>query len=243
MHSRLRLNRHERRCIATWPTEIVALMKKLAQERTGSSKYTPDLHLPDGTEATFRSGVQARVLRTYHCTRLLPHEVESVRRDGLRMLTADLLTQRIDDAARAGALSAPEAAALHASHVFSQRTQQHRENQVCLSLSRNTFRDVAAVDSLLSIWGGEGIYMTSGGRKMEACLRRTGRPAIVVALIPVERSKTFPDLSAVFVGALLKFDDVGADVFHRAPIPAEGIEAIWLPGDPNYDAFAGLPTE
>lgn len=229
----------------SWPTGIADLTRELATRYQGSTKYTCDLPLSYELEDEYYRVLDGKDLRAYHCTRLLPHEIEKIHREGLRLLTPVLVTERINEAQQNRAITAQEAADLHKSNVFAQAAEKHRENQVCLILSRNTFRHVGGVEPLLSMWGGEGIYMTGPSQEMEPRLRQIGKPAIVCAFIDLASSpgrfRTAPLIHKVFVGALLGLEDVGADVFYKSPVPPENIEAIWTPGDPDYDSFEGLP--
>lgn len=151
-----------------------------------------------------------------------------------------------------GALTENESDLLRTKHTFALGAQRFRENQVCLSLSeRILIEDAYGALPLLSIWGGEGIYMGTpavGHLPLPEGwpdLKRIGRPAIVVAAIdlavPWRERPTFSDLRNVFVGIELDLKRVGADVFHRAPVRPEDILDIWQPGRVEYDRFSELP--
>lgn len=78
----------------TWPPQVSEIVDQWAKQYKGTTKYTSDLALP--LEDEFRELLSGRLLRAYHCTRLLPHEVRMVRETGLRPLSADLLCERIE---------------------------------------------------------------------------------------------------------------------------------------------------
>jgi hypothetical protein len=171
------------------------------------------------------------IFRAYHYTRLLPHERALLLNAGLRPLSAELLFDRIEAARTEGALSAREAANFHKAHVFATSEERYRKDQVCLVLSKRVFeRDPEACRSLLTIWGGEGMYMSSGAQSFKERLMSLGSPTVVVTLLELGgdgfHHHVFPALHKVFVAAVLGLPDVGANVFYRAPVPAENIECI-----------------
>jgi hypothetical protein len=222
----------------TWPPQITDAVTRRAACLRGTTEFTSDLQAGDGWLRPLLGGC---LLRAYHCTRLLDHEVAQVRSQGLRPLTDDLLRDRIEWAFAHGHISAPERALLLEDHVFATGHAENRRDQVCLAMSRQTFSWQAfGVQPLLSIWGGEGM----SGRRNEHVRRSLGRPAIVVALLDLTlpgRHLFFPALENVFVGAVLGLDDVGGDVLFRSPIAADCIEQIWQPGSLEYDPFEELP--
>jgi hypothetical protein len=176
---------------------------------------------------------EPQVLRAYHCTRLLPHEVSMIREQGLRPLTEALVTDRIRQAHKYHAITrAQRDELLRGGHVFcdSERWRRKgRENQVCFISSRRLFEQApGACIRFLSMWGGEGIYMSNGGGALRPLLRTLGRPAIVVVdLDPKVQCRT----------------DGGLDVFYPAPVPPERIVDLWQPGHQEYDVHSELPSE
>ena len=227
---------------ATWPACVTEMVTHWAEECEGSTTYTLDLPLPPESEDELRKHLTGRMLRAYHCTRLLPHEVHMVRKNGLQLLTADLILDRIKVAQEVGAISGRDAESLRGAHVFATGQHQGRENQVCLTLSRGIFQeDPGACRPLLSIWGGEGIYMSSRSDIQNKRLRILGVPTVVVALIDIGLSMMFPAVHKVFVGAVLGLPRNSADVFYRATIPPHHIEQILQPGDEAYRALGSLP--
>lgn len=213
-------------------------MCKRAALLKGSTEFTSDLRAGDGWLQPLLSGY---LLRAYHCTRLLDHEVVRIRSQGLRLLTAELIRDRVESALLHGDISVPEHDLLLAEHVFATGSAENRRDQVCLALSRRTFTwQASGVQPLLSHWGGEGMRGPHNGR----LLRSLGRPAIVVALLDLTmpgRHLFFPCLENIFVGAFLGLEDVGADVFFRSPIGGDRIEAIWQPGLAEYEGLGELP--
>jgi hypothetical protein len=213
----------------TWPPHIYRIVSTWAAEFAGKTSYTNDLPLRIELEARFRDQLAGYRLRAYHYTRLLPHERAMIFDQGLRMLSADLLEQRIDAAQAVGVISTAEAECFHKGHVFATGEQEHREGQVCLVLSELRYeRDPGACLPLLKSWGGEGLYCSSRSVPFRARLESLGSPTRVTAQIDFADRKhaVYPSLHKVFVGSLLRLHDVGADVFYRASIPPEHVQRI-----------------
>jgi hypothetical protein len=233
--------------ITTWPREVSDIVGQWAKQYEGTTEYTSDLALPFEAESTIRELLSGHLLRAYHCTRLLPHELQMVRSAGLRPLSAELISDRIDAALTAGEISLSDAEFLHEAHVFASGEHQYRENQVGLILSKLAFQeDPMGCKPLLSTWGGEGMYMSSKAAQIRERLKELGIPTVVVALLDLGGRdcphKVFPALHKVFVGAVLGLKCAWADVFYRAAVPPNHIESILQAGDPSYDRLGMLPT-
>ena len=224
----------------SWPEILTKEVSRRATDLKGTTQVTPDLEAGRGWVEPLLSGC---LLRAYHSTRLLDHEVARIRSQGLRLLSANLLGDKIRSAFDNGNISAHERDHLLGGHVFAMGNADNRRDQICLTLSRRIFTSSPfGVELLLSVWGGEGMREPHN----EHLLRSLGRPAIIVAHLDLTipgHHFFFPRLENVFVGALLGLRDVGADVFFRSPIPADRVEAIWQPGSPGYDVFERLPRD
>jgi len=227
----------------TWPRELSARVDEWVERCRGTTKYTPDLPLDIEDEAGFRALFRGHLLRVYHCTKLLPHEGASIRREGLRPLSAELLVDRIRSARAALALSADQAERLLGGHVYAAGEQQSREDQVCFVLSKQMFdyhRD--GCEPLFATWGGEGIYRSSGTLELRDVLDSIGTPTVVQAAIDLSTAGEhlfFPALQKVFVGVALGLRDAGGDVFYRAAVPGAQIERIIQEGEPEWSALLG----
>jgi hypothetical protein len=225
---------------------VVEVVNKWARRCRGTTEYTSDLEIwPPIDETEFRKLLVGSRLRAYHCTRLLAHEKVSIKESGLRMLSRQLLSDRIDDARRHGCISDETASLLHNGHVFATNEANPREDQVCLVLSRTTFSaGFHGCEPLLTTWGGEGIYASSGTQSVGPEVQALGSPAIVVATVDLNdgaRHLVFPALHKLFVGATLGFSDIGATLFYRSAIPPEFIEQVIGPSDRQYRELVPPP--
>lgn len=231
----------------TWPRPLAAAVDGLAEAVAGSTSFTSDLRLPFEGEAEFWKLLDGFLVLAYHCTRLLEHEVATVRAEGLRPLSQELVVHRLRAAVEAGDITLEMSERLKAGDYTSRADWRiaQREGQVCFVLSRQTFDNHAlACDALLSTWGGEAIYMGEAKRH-ETYLRTLGRPTIVKAALDLRagplKHYTAPDLRKVFVGAALGLDDRGADVHYRDAVPPEHLLGFLHPGNPDYDRHRDLP--
>ncbi len=197
-------------------------------------------------EDAFRSQTAGWLLRTHHCTRLLDHEVAAIRDVGLRLLSEDLVSKRLEDAVARGYMTSEEGRAIAAANVFAKGQQQYREGQICLILSRHPLRtEPDAVWRLLTTWGGEAIYFGHVNTPLEDTLRALGRPTVIVADVDLSQGwqthPVFPGVLHSFVGRSLGFPDYASDVFYGAPISPSQIAGIWQPGHAEYDRHHALP--
>jgi hypothetical protein len=214
----------------SWPTDVYRIVAEWAEECAGRTEYTSGLPLRIELEAPFRERLAGQLVLAYHYTRLIPPERQMIRERGLRMLSVDLLTERIESARAIGAISSAEAKTFQRAHVFAMGEEKHREGQVCLVLSKRQFeRDLDACLPLLSSWGGEGLYRSSGSVPFRSRLKDIGAPTRVSALLSLEdarRDSVFPVLHKIFVASLLDLHDVGGEVFYRSAIPPEHIVGV-----------------
>jgi hypothetical protein len=228
---------------ATWPPAVMEWASAHARLLRGSTEITQDLEVPADVEEDVRSHLVGHPLVTYHCTRLLDHEIVSVRERGLRMLTRDVIEERIAVAHTRGFLSDGTRDRLMTGNVFARGEQSGREGQVCLVLGRTVF-DSAPQDCepLLSFWGGEGL---NGGPLGEDWHLVIGRPSVVVARIdlsvPWQEAMTFPAVARLLVGTLLGTQERRADVHLRSNVAPIDVVDIWQPGHTEYDLHEQLP--
>lgn len=228
---------------ATWPTDLSVQIDAWAAQFGGTTEYTNDLPLPLEYEDRIRDLLTGgRLLRTYHCTRLLPHEVQMVLKQGLRPLSSNLMRDRIDAARAEGFLAKAEANEMHNGHVFAAGEAQYRKDRVCLILSRSIFHESPySVEPLLSSWGGEALSMSSTAVSLQDRLKNLGSPCVVTAMIDVggknSTHRFYPSLHKAFVGAALGLLDFSADIHFFDRIGPDQIECVWQSGDSEYESL------
>ena len=221
----------------------MTVVERWGKQYAGTTEHINDLDLPLESESSFRELFVEYRLRAYHATRLLPHECGMIRRAGLRLLTPELVEERIQQAETEEAISSQEAACLRRENVFARGKSAHRENQVCLVLSDRSLREEPRTfGHLFALWGGEAMYKAS--TVVRPILARLGVPTVVTALLDLSSdppAKCFPSLHKYFLGSYLGLQGLSADIFFRTPIQPSAIERIAQPGDLWYDQFVGLP--
>ncbi|TDU73491.1 hypothetical protein [Streptomyces sp. KS 21] len=231
-----------------WPDDLTAYVKAAA-DAAGSVATYAEL-CEDGALGDFYTGLRellaGRLLRTFHATRLLDYEVDDVKADGLRRLAPRLLQDRQDKALASGVITADERDALRESSVFkTERFAQFRLNKVCVVGNRQPLYD-RPIGAQFSFWGGEAQYNGAGWNELASDrVKKLGRPALVVALLdasdPTVAILSYSELIYPFVGSFMGLPEVGCQIDYEADVPGDRIEAVWQPGDADYDQFPRFP--
>lgn len=236
---------------STWPAELIEWADAWAGRKRGVTA-TRDLGIYEDERVI--ELLDGRLVRAYHCTRLLDHERDMFFEQGLRPLSRELVVERIRRAHEVGAITDAERELLDGGHQFaSQEREASRPDtvdQVCVLPSQRVFQNEPyLVTSLLATWGGEAIYnfLEANHEEETAKIRAMGRPSIVVANLdlaqPAIRDDHFitTQLGCSIVGRRLGLASGGGEIFYRGPVPAANIAAIWHPGDREYDQHKKLP--
>lgn len=174
--------------------------------------------------------VRLHALRGWHCTRLRDAEVQTIRVEGLKVLSEELLLDRIEAAREANELSSAVAERLRTLH---QGGQSNRTGQLWFGFSRD-LPDEQAIKRLVRYWGGEAMYWAHEGNKsVFSELQRIGRPTIIDACVPVAGLKSTFELVDVIcradlrsAGLLSPYNVSIFEAYTTVPVPAENIIAI-----------------
>jgi len=210
----------------------------------GSTEYTSDLSsLLLEEEDELRATFGRRKLLAYHCTRLLPHELEDIRGGGLRLLDQALVHDRIVAAVEHGSL--PSSARVHTlrpgTYTRSTTSSGARTKSASSSGGRRWTRTPPAATRYWRIGAGR----RSAAARNAPLLGEVGTLTIVAARLDFtsswRHSTTRPALTKLFVGRLLGTERCSADVLYRDLVPPEDIIAFWQPGHSEYDRHCGLP--
>lgn len=231
---------------ATWPRPVLSFVDEFARRLEGSTEFTVDLG--GGLierEDEFCSLFAGRRLLAFHATSLFDHEVEDIRRRGLRVLTSRLVEEKIADAHARRLISAAERDRCGEENVYAIHTTAGREGRICLVIGRSIFdRDAGSLTPFLGGWGGEAINGGPGPGE-DPVLRRLGDPAIVATAIDVRAGGrpvyAAPSLPKVFVGKRLGLEDAHGEIHVTTNIGGGDVLDIWRPGDPGYDRHPALP--
>ena len=231
---------------AGWPESLRRAASSAAASARGTTDNTVDLRLGDVDLWHLRDALAGQEVLVFHATRLLPHEVADIARDGLRALDLDLIVRKIDSAVARGHVTADDARTLLADHAKIDGSAGNRAGQVCATVSlRALDRNVHGVLPLLTQWGGEVIYQAHTRGPLARKLTNLGQPALVAFVAPALRDgdSWFPSIESVVVGAALGLPDANADVFVCSDVAPEDVRGVWAPGSPDYDAHPLLPRQ
>lgn len=219
--------------IASWPAGAVAHVDGCIECVDGA---------PDDAEETLRAMFAGHRIRAYHCTRLLDHEEAAIRTAGMRPLTKALLRERIMRAHEADAFTAAVRDQLLA---IVEEPTQGREGISCYYLPLAYLSSSLGRKGLpyyLGKWGGERLSTARAeDEDMQSILETIGRPRIVVAAFDVSaRRDEHRLLSLLRVCMEIRNGkrDVATEILASVTVIPE---AIWRPGDPDYNALGDLP--
>jgi hypothetical protein len=205
----------------TWPPELRSLRAVLAERSDAGADWF-------GDDAAFFRAVDGYAVRLYHCTRLTPRESEDIRVDGMRLLSPELVAERLRNAVSDGWLTSEEGQFYGKSRCA---REEGRRERIHFFANRRGLSNRSSVVHLLRIWGGEGLNMAWGTRSDESRrLWRIGTPTVVVADIdPTWASACHPGwLSAVTNGGVV-------GVVFRRPIPGSCIVQLHNPGSAFWE--------
>lgn len=131
----------------------------------------------------------------YHCTRLTKHEIDNIKKEGMKILSEQLIQQRLANAFSQNHLSRQEYEYLtKSSSVVSNLNNKcgDRTGMIWFCPNRSTLKNNGAVHRLFRSWGGEALYRGhEEDNQISNTLRKTGVPCIVKCQIPFKDAKHF----------------------------------------------------
>ena len=179
---------------------------------------------------------EGALVRVYHCTRLTPRELASVRAEGLKLLSPEFAKQRIANAVADGGQLTPEEGALYA--TSREMYKSNRRGRIWLIGDRSSLARTAGI-RWLRLWGGEGINMAWSTRSPESVrLQSVGVPVSSSWAIPSSLAHGTPGWLAAAAERVLAHAG-GASLQCEQDIPAAAVEGIAHPGDAFWDKYVG----
>jgi len=125
----------------------------------------------------------------YHCTRLLDHEINNIKNVGMRMLTRELVTERLQSALDLGLLSTEQHSYISNSEILNDSLDDKmgkRTDYIWFNPNLSTLREGDGVFRFFQSWGGEAVYNGhEEDTKISPGLRSIGNPCIVKCSIPI----------------------------------------------------------
>lgn len=215
---------------ATWPEDVVTFI----EERSNSIDLEENSSMSIGDEILLPL-LNTSFLLVYHATRLLPHEKDDIRTNGLQILTEELVAKKIRDAVHFGYLTERMGEELLCGSTLRTRSEEKRANQICFVVGKSLIeQEDSGLSNLFDIWGGESINFTGAGDNHMTCLKRIGEPSAVKALLPITSQSSiriYPELTVSFIKAFRGENPSNELHLENESIPSKNILDILKPAD------------
>ncbi len=188
--------------------------------------------------------LSAERLLGFHCTRLVDDEIADVWANGLQLLSANFLQERISRRIEAGDI--PQSIG-HQLLNMHQAGDQSRQGNLCFINMISVLRSEGAVGRLFRSWGGEALYNShEDDLETGPSLRRIGTPCIWIVVLPIgQGAVTWRNVGERFVRAYLAHRGAatgnGANIETRLfkPLPRDSIINVARYDDPAFEKLTG----
>lgn len=174
----------------------------------------------------------------WHCTRLLPHERDSISSHGIRRHDRTLFEHRIDEAIRRGHFPNHHGRLLLKN---SQAGEPGRDGLLYLTLNQYTLKSEQCVGDLLCNWGGEAIYNNSENIGSNLHI---GTPTIIEAAIPLAWiTNLYISIGELITSRFLVEHDISSEHGSKADakldrdLPADNIRHIICANHPSFETM------
>lgn len=241
----------------TWPPEVTAIVDDVAStisRRDGGAvlSQTPACDLdwrgPDDDadlEQRVRAAMSGRHILVYHATRLLPHEVDWIKNQGIGPLSRELRAEKLERAAATypHLVTADDVLLVMNSGPLSWESHhQVRVGQLWVVAPIDAFAQSNGFETLLGDWGGESIAWAAEGQTpvAEACrsvideLNAVSVPSIVELGVDPQNLNWWTDIWKVLVGRLLGAREAWNEWIITSHVPAGQVFSILQPDDPRW---------
>lgn len=189
----------------------------------------------------------------YHCTRLTSSEVVSIRRDGLHVLSPDLVRRRLLTAVADGHIAQDDCEYVLGSESvksnLSDKPVGRRTGSIALCPNRSSLRKSYSVFRLFRSWGGEAVYSAHEEDERVRHVLAIGVPCIVQCAVPFDGAKRFSaTFSALFVSQFVRDaveypdPDPGFDLFVDRNIEASNVLSIIQFHEPRFAELTRYAT-
>jgi hypothetical protein len=185
----------------------------------------------------------------YHCTRLHHDEIESICRDGLRPLSAELARDRVRRRVGAGDFSVEVAERVLAKGRTEERDGERRVGMLWFLFTAGSLREEGGLELFFRLWGGEALYFPHHeDPQIGPILRRLGTACIVRAAVPVEAIQTGCSVGERIVRCSLHRRGVrmgecpGWEGWIAESVPGEGIQRVIRRSDADFERLTGCAT-
>jgi len=223
--------------ISTWPTDVLlflrsneVLLEQLNRRDLGfGDEAVRKIHHGDALMHDFRTLLNNYYLHGYHCTRLTDVEVKNIVKNGLDVLTEDLVVKRINRLEKDRIILPETASRLLANH---QASKQNRKDKIyfCFFLPHLAG---SGIYRPLKYWGGEALFCChEADQILGPLLSSIGTPCIIEANVRIETLPYYSYLTNHVVRAYLNSQGIKVDSFEHencstSTIPAKDIIRIY----------------
>ena len=189
----------------------------------------------------------------YHCTRLTAGEIAAIKSKGLRLLSPDLVRQRLDQCVADGYMTPTHRAYLDNSQTMRDslgNRHGNRTGMIWFCPNRSTLRDASGVHRLFRSWGGEAVYVGHEDDKhVGPVLASIGTPCIVKCAIPFPCDEPYhPKFAARFFSQFIRNDieyaepPAAFDLRTRRDMRASEVLEVIEFSDPQFESLTGCST-
>jgi hypothetical protein len=177
----------------------------------------------------------------FHCTRLRPDEIASIKRDGLQPLSSAKLRSRIDERIKAGDIPAALGQRLFVEH---QADDENRKDMIWFVNSRSVLDDYSGLFHLFRNWGGESLYNShESDPETGPLLKNLGLPCIVVAALPIRKFQIFSEIGDKIIWSFLRKYGIRTEHspelegYMEEPVPPARIIEVVTHGDHRFESL------
>ncbi len=173
-------------------------------------------------------------LVAYHCTRLTAGEIGGIKSHGMRLLTPELVRNRLDQCRADGHLRKDECEYLQRSEIIQQSLSNkhgNRTGMIWFCPNRSTLQVSSGVHRLFRSWGGEAVYCGhEEDPNIVRALRSIGTPCIVKCAMPFPQARQFHGnfterFFSQFISQDIEYPEptAGFDLYTNHDLPASGV--------------------
>ena len=214
--------------IKTWPKEFLKIAAQNKPSITAYHKFKKDIEFRSIEDVALRYNTPPNPYRTkykeivccleellkphnivgYHCTKLTNYEIEDIKRNGINILSRELVQRRLVSAYEQGYLLKHEFDYLTNSpeiNIILHNKNGVRTGMIYFSANRSTLKnDINGLYRFFHFWGGESIYWRhQEDEKIIDTLKRIGTPCIVKCSIPVGDVNYYGSFAERFLSNLI----------------------------------------
>lgn len=206
---------------STWPGDLATYVRDYPDE--------PDYGSIEHHRAIVEPRLYQSQIEGWHCTRLTESEGAEIEANGLRLLSPELVRDRVSHARSDGLIDSDLADVILQTNWSGQK---HRKNRMAFVGARSPFRTRHhGIGHFLREWGGEAIAFALEKTRHQAILSTIGTRTVVEAAINMsDIDHIWPDVWTVMWKGVHTPDDVDGAIVTSALVPASAIIDLIQPG-------------